>query len=175
MFDIDWHTIFVPTLPFAAVFLRGTIVYLTLFALIRFVPSRMSGTVSTADLLMIVLIANAAQNALSDDYKSVTDGLGLVGTIVFWSFMLNWLGHRFPRFQRLLRPQPLPLVRDGQLLRSNMRRELLTEDELMTQIREQGVNELSEVRRAYMEADGQISVIPRNGETTNGKRKKPSV
>ena len=45
----------------------------------------------------------------------------------------------------------------------------------MTQIREQGVNELSEVRRAYLEADGQISVIPRNGETTNGKRKKPSV
>ena len=71
---------------------------------------------------------NAAENALADDYKSITDGLELVGTIVFWSFLLNWLGHRYPRFQRFLRPQPLPLVKDGQLLRRNIcrasRREL---------------------------------------------------
>jgi len=172
MFDIDWRTIFVPTLPFASVFLRGTIVYLTLFALLRFVPNRMSGVVSTADLLMIVLIANAAQNALADDYKSVTDGLAVVGTIVFWSFVLNWLGHRFPRFQRFLRPRPLPLVKDGRLLRGNMRRELITEDELMTQIREQGIADLAGVKAALMEADGQISVIPRDGEQANGKRKR---
>lgn len=172
MFEIDWHALFVPTLPFAAVFLRGTIVYLTLFALLRFVPNRMSGVVSTTDLLMIVLIANAAQNALTDDYKSITDGIGVVGTIVFWSFSLNWLGHRFPRFQRLLRPQPLPLVKGGQLLRHNMRRELITEDELMTQIREQGIADLADVKAAFMEADGQISVIPLDGGQANGKRKR---
>jgi uncharacterized membrane protein YcaP (DUF421 family) len=172
MFDINWQELFSPTLPFLAVFLRGTIVYLTLFALLRFVPNRVAGTVSTADLLLVVLIANATQNALTSDYKSITDGLAVVATIVFWSYALNWLGHRFPQFQRLLRPQPLPLVKDGRLLRANMRRELLTEDELMTQVREQGVNDLAEVKEAFMEADGQISVIPRDGAGAGKKRKR---
>ena len=138
---------------------RGSIVYLAIFALLRFVLKKVTGTLSIGDLLIIVLIADASQNAMSAGYNSITDGLVLVLTIMFWSYSLDWLAHRFPMFERVLHPPPLPLVRDGQMIARNMRRELITHDELMSHLREQGVKDLSEVQSAAMEGDGRISVI----------------
>ncbi|WP_410967511.1 YetF domain-containing protein, partial [Salmonella sp. SAL4456] len=66
--------------------------------------------------------------------------------------------------ERLLHPPPVPLVRDGRLLRRTLRRELITEEELLSHVREQGLTDFTQVRAAYMEGDGQISVIPREGQ-----------
>jgi uncharacterized membrane protein YcaP (DUF421 family) len=60
------------------------------------------------------------------------------------------------------------LVKNGQLLRRNMRRELITEDELLSKLRQQGVDDLSEVKEAFMEGDGQISVVTVNGKSRGG-------
>lgn len=139
--------------------------YLVLFSMMRFLLKRVASSINMADLLMIVLIADAAQNALADDYTSIADGIILVGTIMFWNYTLDWLGYHFPRFQRFFHPPPLPLVKDGQLLHYNMRRELITKDELMSQLREQGVQSLREFEVAHMEGDGRISVICRNGQS----------
>ena len=164
LLNVDWHKIFIPDTPIVEIFLRGSLVYLALFILLRLVLKREAGTVGIADLLVVVLIADAAQNAMADDYTSIPDGLLLVGTIVFWSYALNWLGYRFPRLQRLVHPPPLPLVRDGRMLRRNMRQELITEEELMSQLRQQGVEDVADVRAAYIEGDGRISVIERDPE-----------
>lgn len=155
-----------PSVPAVELVLRGSLVYLALFTLLRLVLKRVAGTFSLGDLLMIVLLADAAQNAMSAGYTSVTDGLILVATIIFWSYALDWLGHRFPRFEKLLHPPPLPLVRDGRMLARNMRRELITVDELMSHLREQGIKDLREVRSAFMEGDGRISVVKDDGDTT---------
>ena len=163
-FDIDWRGIFVPDTPLLETVVRGSATYLALFALLRFVLKREAGELGITDLLVVVLIADAAQNAMADDYRSIPDGVLLVATIIFWSWALNWLGYRFPRFQRFVYPPALPLVRDGRLLRRNMRRELITEDELMSQLRLQGVSDASQVAFAAMEGDGQISVIRRDGD-----------
>lgn len=164
LFDIDWREIFIPSISLVELFFRGSIVYLVLFSVLRFIPSRQLGTLGIADLLVVVLFAEAAQNAMASNYTSITEGAVLVGTVIFWSYMLNWLGYRFPAFQRFLNPPPLLLVRDGIMLRQNMRRELITPDELMSQLRQQGVDELKGVKRAYMEADGRISVIVKHEE-----------
>jgi uncharacterized membrane protein YcaP (DUF421 family) len=156
---VDWDRILVPTTPLLEIVLRGSLVYLALFGLLRLVLKREAGGLGVADLLVVVLLADASQNALVDDYASIPDGLLLVATLVFWSHALNWLGYRFPGAERVLRPDPLPLVRDGRLLRRNLRKELLTEGELMTQLRLQGVDRLAEVKQACMEADGRISVV----------------
>jgi uncharacterized membrane protein YcaP (DUF421 family) len=79
---------------------------------------------------------------------------------VFWNFALDWLSDHSPRVRRFLTPPPLLLIKDGRLLRKNMRRELITEDELMAELRKQGLESPAEVRAARMEGDGQISVIP---------------
>ena len=168
--NVDWDRLLMPDTPLLEMFLRGTIVYLSLFVLLRVVLKRQSGGVGITDLLVIVLIADAAQNAMADDYHSIPDGLILVATIVFWSHALDWLGYRFRRIGRLVHPPPLPLIRNGVLLRQNMRRELITEAELRTQLREQGVLEIEEVKVACMEGDGRVSVVKKNGEQSNPRR-----
>jgi uncharacterized membrane protein YcaP (DUF421 family) len=169
-FDINWEAIFVPQVPLLETFLRGTLVYLSLFILLRLVLKRQSGAIGITDLLVLVLIADAAQNAIAGDYRSIPDGLLLVSTIIFWAYTLDWLGYHFPQIQSLVHPPPLLLVKDGKMLRRNVRQELITEDELLSKLREQGIEDISEVKKAYMEGDGRISVIPYNG-LNKGKTK----
>jgi uncharacterized membrane protein YcaP (DUF421 family) len=86
-------------------------------------------------------------------------GAVLVGTLVFWNYLLDWLAYRIRWVRRLTHPGPLLLVQEGKLLRRNMRQELITEAELWTELRKQGVEQLDEVAKAFMEGDGRISVI----------------
>jgi uncharacterized membrane protein YcaP (DUF421 family) len=154
----DWSTIIRPDTPILEIMLRGTVVYLSLFFLLR-VAKRQAGAVGMADLLVVVLIADAAQNAMAANYTSLPDGLILVGTIAFWAYALDWLGYRLPRVQRLVYPDPLPLVRNGVIVRKSLAQELMTENELLSQLRLHGVDDLRKVRVANLEGDGRISVI----------------
>jgi uncharacterized membrane protein YcaP (DUF421 family) len=83
----------------------------------------------------------------------------LVATIIFWDFALDWLSYKSPGFQRLIEPPPLLLVKNGQLLSRNMRKELITEEDLMMQLREQGISDISKVKEAHIESNGHISVV----------------
>ncbi len=158
-FTVDWSKVFGLTTPIPEIVVRGSLTYLILFCLMRFVLKREAGSIGISDLLLLVLLADAAQNGMADDYRSVTDGGILVLTIVGWSHGLNWLGYHFPFFQRLMRPLPLPLVRDGRMVPENMRQQLITRGELMSQLRQQGIEDVGTVKRAFMEGDGRISVI----------------
>jgi uncharacterized membrane protein YcaP (DUF421 family) len=158
LLQIDWDSVFVPTVSVLEIVLRGTFIYLLLFFVLR-VLRREAGALGISDLLVVVLIADAAQNAMAGEYKSITEGAVLVGTIVAWDFFLDWLGYRFPAVQRLLRPAPLPLIKEGRVLRQNLRQEMITLEELMSQLREQGVESVGEVKRCCLEGDGRVSVI----------------
>jgi uncharacterized membrane protein YcaP (DUF421 family) len=166
---IDWHEVFIPTKSIPEIILRGTFTYIMLFLILRFLLKRQTGVIGVADLLVIVLIADATQNAMASEYKSVTEGTVLVLTIVFWNFAIDWLGYHFPAFQRLTRPPPLPLIENGKMLRRNMQKEMITTEELDSQLRQQGIEHCSEVKKAFIEGDGSISVIRKDkGETGGG-------
>lgn len=139
--------------------LRGSVMYWALFLLFRFVLRRDAGSLGIADILLLVLIADASQNAMAGGYTSIGEGLLLVATIVFWSWITDWAAFHFKVFRRFAEPPPLVLVRRGRMLRSNLRRELVTVPELMAALREHGVDKLAEVKIARMEPDGVISVI----------------
>ena len=114
---------------------------------------RQSSTIGIADILVIVVIADAAQNGFAKEYKSLTEGLVLVLTIVFWDIFLNWLSYHFKVFERLLAPLPLSLIENGRMNRHNMRKELITQEELRSQMRLQGITELKEmVEESFGEA-----------------------
>jgi uncharacterized membrane protein YcaP (DUF421 family) len=172
IFGVDWSALLALDTPILEIFLRGTLTYISLFVLLRLVLKRQAGAVGITDLLVVVLLADAAQNAMAGNYQSITSGIILVATIIFWSFAFDWLGFRFPAFQRFLRPHALMMVQDGKLLKRNMRHEFISEDELMSLLREQGVEDLSQVRHAYMEGDGQLSVIMVNGGSHNHRKKR---
>src|SRR5512144_1883316 len=158
---MDWKSIFFPDTPILEIILRGSLMYVALFTMLRVILKRQTGTLGMTDLLLITLLADAAQNAMAGEYQSISDGVVLVATIIFWNYAFDWLSFRSEWFSRLIEQPPLPLVRNGKMLRRNMRRELITEDELMMELRQQGLDDLSKVKQAYIESDGRISVIER--------------
>jgi uncharacterized membrane protein YcaP (DUF421 family) len=85
----------------------------------------------------------------------------LVGTIIFWNYLFDWLSYRSEWFGRLIQQAPLALIKDGKMLRQNMRQEFITEDELMMELRQQGLDYVAKVRQAYIESNGHISIIER--------------
>ncbi len=138
--------------------IRGSAMYWFLVILFRFVL-RPSSAVGIADVLLLVIIADAAQNAMAGEYKSITDGIILVSTIVAWNVLIDWLSYLSPTVRNILEPKAMLLVRDGQLLRRNMRRELIAEAELMGKLREHGIGDVKDVKAAFLERDGAISVV----------------
>ena len=164
LFGVDWKLLFIPDTPVLEVVLRGTILYVVIFFFVRVLPNRQMGGVGMNDLLLIVLVASAATNGLAGDYKSITNGVVLIGTIIFWSYLFNLIGHRFPLFHRLFHPTPKPLVKGGEIQHDNMRRELVTEEELMGKLRRQGITDVKAVEEARVESDGQISVVKRKAK-----------
>jgi uncharacterized membrane protein YcaP (DUF421 family) len=121
---INWQEIFIPVHSIPEIIVRGTMTYIMLFVILRFLLKRQTGVIGVADLLVIVLIADASQNAMANEYKSITEGAILVLTIVFWNYAIDWLGFHFPAFQRFTRPPPLLLIDNGKMLPRNMRREI---------------------------------------------------
>jgi uncharacterized membrane protein YcaP (DUF421 family) len=83
---------------------------------------------------------------------------------------LDWLGYRFPVMSKILRPPAMLLIKDGRIQKRNLRQEMISEEELLGELREQGVDEVKDVKESYMESDGHISVVKKsNGETNKSK------
>ncbi len=164
---IDWREVFVPSMSLLEVVFRGSFLYLIILFLLRLFR-REAGAMSTADLLVIVLVADAAQNAMAAEYKSITEGVVLVATIFAWNYLLDWLAFRSRWVYRVLHPAPLLLVKEGLVQRRNLRSEMLTLEDLLEQLREQGIESVAEVKRCFLEADGHLSVIKQ--ESDDGPR-----
>jgi uncharacterized membrane protein YcaP (DUF421 family) len=175
LFDLpSLSKLFTPTIPLIETILRGTITYLALFTMLRYLAQR--GAVASAsmtDLLVLVVIADAAQNAMAAEYTSITDGLILVAVIIFWSSAIDWLSYRFRPFRRFAYPRRVKLIENSKLLRKNMERELVTEEQLHSVLREQGIEDVNEVKEASIEPNGQITVLPRNGQQDKGGGTQP--
>jgi len=159
----DWGSMFVPTVALGEIVLRATLMYLFLFFALRFLLKREGGEINIADLLVVVAIVDGAQPAFAGDAVSITESVVFVATIVFWSYLLNWLSFRFRRLKWLTTARPVTLVKDGRFCRAAMRKALMTEEELMQQLREEGVDDVKDVRLAMLEGDGQVSVVKRDG------------
>lgn len=159
---MDWERLFVPGGSLLELVVRGTVLYLALFVMLRLLPRRQLGSLGVSDVLVIVLIADAAQNGLAGEYTSITEGVVLVAIILFWDYVIDFLDHRFPGLHLNISPPKL-LVSNGRMIKRNMNRENMSEDDLMSQLRQHGIEDLRQVRKAYAEGDGHISVIRRDG------------
>jgi uncharacterized membrane protein YcaP (DUF421 family) len=161
--EVDWRALFELGMSPLELVIRGSAVYWFLFLVFRVFLRRDMGAIGVADILVIVLIADAAQNAMAGEYRSITAGAVLVSTIIGWNLLIDWLAFRFSRIRAILEPRPLPLVRDGHILTANLRRELMAVDELLGKLRQHGVDDVAEVRSAHLESDGKMSVVKRTG------------
>jgi uncharacterized membrane protein YcaP (DUF421 family) len=159
--DINWNDLFAVSVPPLELVIRGTVIYWFLVLVFRTILRRDVSAVGIADILLLVIVADAAQNAMAGESSSVSDGLILICTILGWNIVLDWLAYAVPALRHVVQPRELLLVRDGKVLHRSLRKELMTEAELWAKLREHGIDDLREVRAAYMERDGAVSVLRR--------------
>lgn len=159
----DLVDVFAMTMPILELFVRGSVMYWFLVLVFRLILRRDVGSMGITDFLFVVLLGDAAQNGMIGDATSTTDAVVLIATLVFWNVLIDWASWRFPGVERLLAARRLVLVRDGKRNRRNMRREYITDAELMSKLREQGLEDLAKVKAMYLEADGEISLIRQPG------------
>ena len=153
------NELFALTVHPAELFLRGTVIYLGLVLTFRFVLRRDVGSLGVPDVLFIVLVADASQNAMAGEYRSITDGVVLVGTLVFWNIALDWLAYRSPLVRRFVEAPSLPLIKNGKWIRRNLKRQWITTEEVLSKLRERGIEEIGQVRLATLEPDGELGVL----------------
>lgn len=164
---VDWH-ILVPDLSLVEKAVRSAVVYIFLVVAFRVAGKRELGLITPFDLVVLMILSNALQNSLIGNDNSL--GGGLVSAVVL--FVLNrilcWLSIRFPAFGRLVEGEPTLLVRDGEVLEANLKREMMTRRELERAIRKHDLdpeNDLPRVRVVLLETDGSVTVLH---ETTAG-------
>lgn len=158
----SWTLLFLPQAPILESIIRASAIYLFAFLLLRVILRRESGGLGVSDILVIILIAAATQSSIAGQAVSVLDGFILVATLVAWDWLLSYVAFRNRRLSLLVRPRPRPIIKDGQILRENAQRELLTRSEIQQQLRLHHVGSVEEVAEAYMEPNGEMSVLRRH-------------
>lgn len=142
--------------------IRTSLVYLFLVIGLRLAGRREVGQMSILDLVVILIIANGVQNAMVGENTTLAGGLVSAATLLILDRALNTVLKRSRRLSRILEGEPILIVSGGKVLPDAMRRARIDRDELDAAIRSHGVGSVSDVSLAVVEADGRVSVIPRD-------------
>lgn len=156
---LNGSDIFLPQMSLLEVFVRGTVVYVALLALLRVVPKWQAGPGSVASMLFVVMLGGLAADAIKGNADTVTDLLLMIVVVMLWVVVVDKLSFRFAWFRFLAQDSPTCLIRDGRMLRGNMRRETISVEDLKAQLRHLGIEDIGEVREAWLEPDGSISAV----------------
>jgi uncharacterized membrane protein YcaP (DUF421 family) len=150
------------TTPWWEIILRTAVVYVVVLVLLRVAGKRELGQMSAVDLVVILVIANAVQNAMTGGDNSLIGGVIAASTLVAINVLVGRVGHRIPLLEHLFTSEPTLLLDDGKLIAAHLARENVTREEVEMAAREHGIDDLAKVRAAILERDGSISIIPRD-------------
>jgi len=153
MFDLS--------MPIWEYVLRSVVVYVVLLGMIRLSGKRTMGQFTPFDVLLIVLLGNAVQNALLGTDTSLLGGLLLAAVLISLNWTTGYLASRSRRIERLIEGVPVILARDGRLFEEVLRKELVSLNDFEEALRQNGELGLADVKYAILETDGRISVVPR--------------
>ncbi len=171
---MDWGQIFLPSVNVVETFVRGTVMFLAIFVIMRVAGQREGGAHSLTDLLVVVLVAEAAAHGMAGDATGIADSVLLIATIVGWSVALDVVAYRWPRIGDVIKSRPRPLIVDGRVNERALRREFMTRKELEGELRLHGIDDVRQVARAYLEPNGMISTIKMGGGGDE-ERPKPTI
>lgn len=141
---------------------RSTLIYLAIALIIRLAPKRHTGSLSPNDIIALVIVGDLAGYAIVGESSSVPDVLLMILVVMLWSYLINVLEYYFPRLRGIDQHSPTLLIHNGTLIKSNLAKEKLTEEELSASLRKQGVAEIAQVKQAILEVDGQLSVVKKD-------------
>lgn len=139
--------------------LRSVAIYAGLLLALRLFGKREVGQFTLYDLVLILLVANAVQPAMTGPDTSLVGGLVIIATLIAVNFLIGRLD-RYRFFHRLLVPAPTVIIRDGAYDRQAMDREGVDEEQVLMAIREHGIADVKSVQLGVLEPDGTVSIVP---------------
>jgi uncharacterized membrane protein YcaP (DUF421 family) len=148
------------TVPWWQLVIRSVVVYLALLAVLRVFGKREVGQFTLFDLVVILLVANAVQPAMTGPDYSLLGGLIIIVTLIVLDRAIALARARSSLVRTLLESSPRVIARDGHWLKRAMEREDMTPEDAEMALREHGIDSVSEVQTAVLEGDGSISVVP---------------
>jgi uncharacterized membrane protein YcaP (DUF421 family) len=149
---------------------KTAVIYVFLVTGLRLLGKRALGQMNIYDLVLIVVLANAVQNAMVGDDTTLVGGLVAAMTLLALNRLVSLVLFRSPRAEHLMVGHPLVLVDHGHLVTESLRREGVTEEQVMEALREHEIDDIRRVRLAVLEVDGTISVVP-TGSTVHRTRR----
>ena len=141
--------------------LRATAMFAILYLLLRLLGKRTLSQVTPFEMLLLIVMGDLIQQGVTHNDFSLTGALLAVGTIAFWALMLSWTTYLFPRLERMLDGTPRVIIRQGELLEHNLRRDRLTRAEVESEMRLAGIAHIADVEWGILEPQGRMSFIPK--------------
>jgi uncharacterized membrane protein YcaP (DUF421 family) len=158
--------------PYLEVILRSVAVYLFIILAIRLFGKKELAQLSVIDLVFILLISNSVQNAMVGSDTSLVGGVLAAGSLFILNFVLKYFLFRSKSFSHALQGDPVMLVHNGKVISDHLEKEKITMEELEAAIREHGVESITKVDLAVLEADGNISILSQNYQKKTARRRK---
>jgi uncharacterized membrane protein YcaP (DUF421 family) len=151
---------------------RATVIFVALYLLVRLMGKRELGQMTPFELIVLVVIGDLIQQGVTQNDFSLTGAVIATSTIAFWALVMSWASYLWPLAERVLEGEPRVIVRDGEVLTDNLRRNRLTRSEIESEMRLAGISRLGDVRWAILEPRGKISFIER-GSGGQGEQRPP--
>ena len=159
------------SVPWYEILLRTFVVYIVVLVLLRAAGKRELGQMTPFDLVVILIIANAVQNAMTGGDNSLVGGVIAATTLTVVNIAVGRWGSHIPFFRRLVASDPRVLLRDGKPITEALKAERIALEELEMAARQHGIDDLANVTAAVLEEDGSISIIPKDGATVVRSRR----
>lgn len=149
---------------------KTAVIYVFLIAGLRLLGKRELGQMSLYDLVLIIILGNAVQNAMINNDNTLGGGVVAAVVLLGLNRALNAVLVRSKRLERTLVGEPVLIVHNGQVLADRMARQGITKEQLDAALREHGIDDVTTVRMAVLEVDGSISVVPVDGKVLKSRR-----
>jgi len=134
-------------------------VYLFIVIALRILGKTELAQLSITDLIFVLLISNAVQNAMVGSDTSLGGGILAASVLFVINFIFKKLKYKFPNFRKVVEGEPVILIHNGKIITSNCQKNNISKDELLQAIREHGSHTIEEVDSLILESDGNISVV----------------
>ena len=149
-----------------------TVVYFFIILALRLFGKKELAQLTTVDLVFILLISNAVQNAMVGPDSTLTGGLIAAGTLFIWNYILKLILYRSNFLDNVIQGKPILLIYKGFVREDNLKKNKITFEELYEAIREHGIDNIDKVDLAMLERDGNISVLSDSFQKRTTKKRK---
>lgn len=146
---------------------RASVMFVVLYILLRIMGKREIGQLTPFELVVMIVLGDLIQQGVTHNDFSLTGAILAISTFAFLAIMMSWITYLFPRAEKLLDGEPRVIVRDGELLKDNLRRDRITQSEVESEMRLAGISRMSDVGWAILEPQGKISFIKVDGSDVN--------